>query len=309
MGHLRLVAALGVLLPALVVCADPPEAPLQSTRQELRKLEESQKSGVAPSARDGLRTDLPSIQAPGQEVLPFSQITAAERIEKEREKKQEAQKNWLVNGVNRLTKASSTDLANGPKGADESVSTLAEGTTTDSADPQYLLKMFDEQGKGKETRQTDAKTRSLAVANPIEPFLQGWLGNSPARGQFFDEFAGKSGAGSGPGTGTGPSATADFRGSVGFEQASPHSPVSVTQEQRTNPYLAAQTPIGLPELEQSSRNSAPSGLPGTGLTPVPMAQPIIPVVTPTPAPPAPERKPPPAPWAEEKKYFPQLKKF
>ena len=251
---------------------------------------------------------MPSIQTPGQEVLPFAQITAAERGEKEREKKQEAQKNWLVNGVNRLAESSSTgNPAKARKESVEPVSAPLESGAGESTDSQYLLKLYDEQGKGREERNLAERPRASTTANPLEPFLQGWLGNSPVRGQFFDEFSGK--PASSRGLGSGPTSAPGVRETPLPAYSSSAAPSPAPAEQPQNPYLVTASPTGQPNLDQYTRNEAPPVLPGSGLTIAPPPQPALPAMAPVPVQPALERKPPPAPWTEEKKYFPQLKKF
>jgi hypothetical protein len=195
-------ALLGSVLLAAVAQGTEGGAPLETSRQELRKLQGGQTADEAPSAKDGLRPSLPSLVTPGQESLPPPELLSPEKLEKERklQKEREARKNWLVNGVQQLEK---TDKAKEDMGPPETEKLPAAETTkpSESQDPQYLLKLYDEQKKIEAERQGDAKVQRRAPTDPLAPFLQGWLGNSPARGQFFDEFARKPDAGP---TGTAP---------------------------------------------------------------------------------------------------------
>ena len=298
-------AILGSVLLAAVAPGSESTAPLESSRQELRKLQGGQKAGEAPSAKDGLRPSLPTLVTPGQESLPSPELLSPEKLEKERklQKEREARKNWLVNGVQQLEK---TDKAREGPGQPATEKLPAAETTKagEGQDPQYLLKLYDEQKKIETERQTDSRPQRATSADPLAPFLQGWLGNSPARGQFFDEFSRKNEAGPvdsapvvGPTTPSGTHAATPTLGLGGPDKA-PAAP---------NPYLTELAPI---------RNSqpAPSALTSTGAFNPAAANPVFtPPVVVAPPPPAevrqPEKKAPPPPQADDKKYFPQLNRF
>lgn len=299
-------AILGSVLLAVVAQGTEGAAPLETSRQELRKLQGGQKAGEAPSAKEGLRPSLPTLVTPGQESLPPPELLSPEKLEKERklQKEREARKNWLVNGVQQLEK---TDKAKEglDQPATEKIPAAETTKSNEGQDPQYLLKLYDEQKKIETERQGDAKAQRAAPADPLAPFLQGWLGNSPARGQFFDEFARKPDAGP---TGTAP-VVGSAASSGGFNTASAHS---LNEPHRTpamaapNPYLVDTAPI---------RNSQPAGSPLTSGAFTPLAaNPVFnqPIVA-APPPPAevrqPEKKAPPPPQADDKKYFPQLNRF
>lgn len=309
MVRLRHCAAWGALLPTLLgVTADAAEAPLQSTRQELRKLEDSQKASTTPSAKDGLTSDLPAIQTPGQEVLPFSQITAAERREKERERKQDAQKNWLLNGVDKLAKSSAAKPADNRKETEVPASNHQEENAVQADDPQYLLKMYDEQARAEEARHPQERTQSTSRANPLAPFLNDWLGNnSPVRGQFFDEFVNK--PSSDAGLGSRPVTASGALGSVDHNFAPTATAPTASGEPHENPYLLAATTPSQAGLSSPNPGTPPSGMGFTDNPANVVNQPPMPVLTPVPAEAPPPKKPQTAPWTDEGKYFPQLKKF
>jgi hypothetical protein len=282
-------------------------APLETSRQELRKLQGGQKAGEAPSAKEGLRPSLPSLVTPGQESLPPPELLSPEKLEKERklQKEREARKNWLVNGVQQLEK---TDKAK--EGLSQSETQLlpaaSAAKTEEGRDPHYLLKLYDEQKKIETERQGDAKVQRAPAADPLAPFLQGWLGNSPARGQFFDEFSRKTETGPvgpapvvGPATPSGTHAATPTLGLAGPDKA----PAAAAP----NPYLTELAPI-------RSSQPAPSALTSTGAFNPAANNPVFsPPVVVAPPPPAevrqPERKAPQPPSADDKKYFPQLNRF
>lgn len=305
---IRLRTALLVLIVLAVVASGTEGgAPLESSRQELRKLQGGQKNTDGPSAKEGLRPSLPSLVTPGQESLPSPELLSPEKLEKERKLQQEkeARKNWLVNGVQQLEKTDkakeglSQPEAEKPPSADVPRS-------SESRDPQYLLKLYDEQKKIESERQSDAKVQRAPAADPLAPFLQGWLGNSPARGQFFDEFSRKTDAGPvgpapvvGPAT---PSGTHTAPPTLGFGGPD-KAPITTAP----NPYLAELAPI---------RNSepVPTALTSTGAFNPAASNPVFgPPVVVSPAPPAevrqPEKKAPVPPLTDDKKYFPQLNRF
>ncbi|HEY8995703.1 MAG TPA: hypothetical protein VIM71_13630 [Lacunisphaera sp.] len=291
-----------VLLTAAARGADA-GAPLESTKQELRKLNDGQKPGTGPGAAEGLRPSLPTIQTPGQESLPLPELMDPEKLEKERKRQKNERKNWLVNGVGELERKDKAKTAEAFS-TDETKEEGSDSRLSDKTDPQYLLKLYDEQKKVEEARKLDTRTQRPPQADPLAPFLQGWLGNSPVRGQFFDEFARKpegASAGAAPAVPPGVGPTRDFGTPV--SAATPAKDPAA----KPNPYLA--------ELNRPVPNEAAVGV-LSGQTPVSPAlttpslgRPLIPS-TPSPAEVRPpERKPLPTPLADDKKYFPQLKKF
>ncbi len=297
---------LGSILLAAVAQGTEGGAPLEGSRQELRKLQGGQKTNEAPSAKEGLRPNLPSLVTPGQESLPSPELLSPEKLEKERKllKEREARKNWLVDGVQQLEKTDKTkEGASQPEA--QPLPSAGAANTEEGRDPQYLLKLYNEQKKIETERQADTKVERAPAADPLAPFLQGWLGNSPARGQFFDEFARKPDAA--------PGNAVPIVGPAGAPRESAAAPVSVLAgtEKRPlasapNPYLADLNPV------RSPQPAASLGSPGA-FNPA-AANPVLsPPVMIAPAPPAevrqPERKAPTPPSADDKKYFPQLNRF
>lgn len=292
-----------VLLTATVQRADT-GAPLESTKQQLRKLNDGQKPGTGPGATEGLRPSLPTIQTPGQEALPSLQLTDPEKLEKERKRQKNERKNWLVNGVEQLEQKDKGKKADVISGGE----TKADGNdsrSVDEADPQYLLKLYDEQKKVSEAHKIETKPQRTPQADPFAPFLQGWLGNSPVRGQFFDEFARKP-----EGTTTGPTSLAPvaMNGSRDFTSG-PQTATNPVNDlpAKPNPYLAE---LNRPVQSEPSGNALSGQNPLNSLdTASPFSKPLIPLAQPPVETRPPERKPLPAPLADDKKYFPQLKKF
>ncbi|MDQ5979381.1 MAG: hypothetical protein QG602_2355, partial [Verrucomicrobiota bacterium] len=165
--------------------------PLESSKQGLRKLESGQGTSRGPDAKDGLRTGTPGLHIPGQEELPAPALLTPEKLERQRkaEKVTEERKNWLVNGVRRLEATEK-----GQSGESVRADTVAgivplDGQMASPDDPQYLLRLYEVQKKAESSWHAEGSSARKPLADPFGPFLQGWLGNSPARGPAFDEFS------------------------------------------------------------------------------------------------------------------------
>lgn len=296
---------LGVVLLAASVRGAETGAPLETTRQELRKLGGGQKPNSGPSATEGLRPSLPTIQTPGQESLPPLQPLDPEKLEKEKKRQKEERKNWLVNGVEQLERKEK-EKETGAFVPEENKTDASSTRSVDGSDPQYLLKLYDEQKKSADAQKAEMKPRHSPQADPLAPFLQGWLGNSPVRGQFFDEFVRKP---EGTAAATGPSAPvpggpARDRGFAPQQQATP--PGNDISRQ-PNPYLAE---LNRPIQAEPSANvlSLQNTLNPAVVAPA-TSKPLVPAPDLLAEPRQPERKPLPAPLADDKKYFPQMRKF
>lgn len=307
MTGLRPAAFWGLALLIVAARGDQTGAPLESTRQELRKLQGGQATKSGPSATEGLRPSMPVIQTPGQEVQPIMQLTEREKLEKERKLRNETRKNWLVDGVQQLEKSEKGNEPAAPVPVEQPVEEDGrDGQTAPDADPQYLLKLYDEQKKTEEARAAEVKAQRPPRADPLAPFLQGWLGNSPVRGQFFDEFVRRPDA---QPAGTQPMAMPAGNQRQEWKSTSAPAASGPAVEPKPNPYLA--------ELSLPPRQEPPaSGLPGltsplnSSLNPgLPQSQPLTPAAELPADVRPPDRKAPPPPLADDKKYFPQLKRF
>jgi hypothetical protein len=277
--------------------------PLEATKQELRTLDRQQRPNEGPSATEGLRPNLPAIQSPGRDALPAIQSTDPEKMDKERKRRKDAQKNWLVNGVEQLEKSETQKKSDGSGSTEELEVESARAATDD--DPQYLLKLYDEQKKGEDARKAEQSARRTPRSDPIAPFLQDWLGRSPVRGQFFDQFVRNDSTTAGGGN----YLSAATHTVTNRDPLAPDLPVErspTASEPRTNPYLVPSTGPELGEPRQI--NELLGNSTGPVLQVAPLERSSLPAeLTPVENRP-PERKPPP-PLADERKYFPQLKKF
>jgi hypothetical protein len=288
-----------VCLIVVAVRADEPAGalPLESTKQELKKLRTEQ---TAPSgAVSGKFTDgLSQFKTPLPEPLQQN-LLRPEELEREMKQRSEAQKNWLVDGVDNLEKAPATRSR--PKDARGNALKSDENPeTVDPHAPNYLLKLYTNQKRADETKSGQAKS-STGQVDPFAPFLQDWLGTSPARGKFFDEFVRK------PGTdATGENVTGstepDGRQSLGTVDLALRPPVAA----RVNPYLQV-LESSVAKNSSDSRgqtNQVITGLNTAASQPVSNGQqPPVAVERPK------EIKPQWLAPADDKKYYPQQKKF
>jgi len=294
---------------ALLVAAQAPAAetgaPLESTKQELRQLEATQKNRGTSATPDSVKVDTPALDARGPENSVIQQWTdrkkAEDQVDKRKARKSE---NWLLNGMEQLGRegTATTDAAAKDSGETDSQALV------DTSDPEYLLKVFDEQKKHPDNKAAPTKSHQAHAPDPFAPFLQSWLGSSPVRDQVMEQFR-KGNENTGGAPGTAPQVTKDYRSpEAAFTATSPASaPSSASGAPKPNPYLVDLAPSPAQQNEAIVGAVPVIGLDralsASGSTPV-----TAPPVAPLPETRPPMKGPPPSP-ADEKKYFPQLNKF
>lgn len=303
MDRLSATAALALALLTGASAAGPEgNAPLAESQKELRKLQAEGGAAATSTtgATDGLKASLPTFQAPADNA-PALQRLSPEQLQRETKQRSDAQKNWLLNGMKKLSRESDAP----ERGTDEQ----EDAMQLDTSDPGYLIKLYEKQKKAAQTKaMTETKgAHSTTKSDPFAPFLQGWLATSPVKDQLLADpqrtLAGglnvASAVLSGEPTNTAPVASTGGPG---------HDATALGT--KPNPYLLD---LGAPP--DSASPGGHSSVPTTsGLAPaVPPGTPSSPSVVPTlqsaPEPARADRRPPPPPLAEEKKYFPQLNKF
>ncbi len=306
MSLLGRCAVLFVALVAVTARAEENSAPLESAKQELKKLAGDQKAKSGPTATEGLNTGMPRFQTPTQDLTPY-QLTSPEKQENDRKKRNDSEKNWLVNGVEKLER-DAKDKDRVLPASQESEPAKEAADLPDRSDPGYLLKAYDEQKRTTEAKQADAKPAHSAQPDPFAPFLQGWLGSSPVRGQFFDAFLKKSDS-SAPGV-------TPLGGSMGIsgnrETSGAVGQTHLTHENTTtkaNPYLIESNPTTVLKDLSNGAGSLPGPLNPTAMLDQVAARPLSSLLDPLPESPQPSRKPALPALSDDKKYFPQLKKF
>jgi hypothetical protein len=262
---------------------------------------------VKPGAKagDGIKAeDLPQLHAPPPDVVAPGPAQRENGRDREKDpRKKGGQANWLLDGVDKLGRET---LDRNRAGRDSRKDLPEEEAgKPDSSDPDYVLQLYAQQKKEAEAK-AEVRQTAKARPDPIAPFLQDWLGNSPVRGKFFDEYVRKSDAGTGPASAVGPAET-------GSNQLPSHSLASLDRQAaapaapQTNPYLAGlESPAN---LESATRGLEPlsANPPGIGASPAGPAR--GPALEPNPAPRAAEKKPPLLAPSDNEKYFPQQKKF
>lgn len=296
------VIAVALLAASLSRAADnpPADAPLSDTKRQLQALnrdEAAQKTGT----RNDVRIDLPTGTGPGASLdLP---LPSPNKEDKDKLKKESQRKNWLLDGYDKLDRKKS-DSAD-PR--DKKDGELDEKEKLDPQDPDYFLHVYE-----KQRAESDAKQREftranannddskLAKSDPFAPFMKEWLADSPVRDALKE----------------GQEASNPTTGG----ESSAH--VAVPTESRPAPA------VGL--LADSSRPTAANpflqalGLPSTTAKPTEFRAPVAELVArsafdspraPAAVAPLQNERPrdetrnalPPPP--DDKKYFPQLKKF
>lgn len=281
-------------------------APLESSRQALQELRADQavKPDVNANGKN-MADSLPQLRtsSPGAVTQDLVQPGNRRTGEKDLKKKKDGQANWLLDGVDKLGREAKDRSRTGRDPRKDLPEDEEE--KPDSSDPDYVLQLYAQQ-KNEAEEKAEARQASKARPDPIAPFLQGWLGNSPVRGKFFDEYVRKSDAGAGP-------AAADGPAESGSSQLPGHAPLTADRPAaapvtpQPNPYLAG---IEAP----TNFESGPRGielLPGSPPTfgGGPSGPARGPAMEPNPAPRAVEKKSPLLAPSENEKYFPQQKKF
>ncbi len=304
-------SVLGALLLAVMPIAAAAEdsAPLEATKKELQQLQSAQKTKPGATGGESLKLDTPTLDVPSATLGASEQWLAKKnKQDRKREQQKKDAENWLVNGVDKLGRENAQGNGKAPTAADQDAKESSDATAADAAidssDPQYLLKLFDDQKKQPAGKQADAKPHATPGPDPFAPFLQNWLSSSPVREPVLSQFSKSSDAGGGAPM---PASVADYRPASA-------TPVSVATGReapgadKPNPYLIElNTPLPAKDLSA-----------GAGIAPIVDASVLAPEASKAPATIAPldplpdartpAKGPPPGP-ADDKKYFPQLKKF
>jgi hypothetical protein len=294
----RAAAILGIVFLAGTAGAeDRSGGPLEGTKQELKSLQADQAAAKNGVAAGKLSDGLPQLQAPVPGAVPL-ELTAPDKLEQDLKKRKAAQKNWLLDGVGRLERESRAK-ARGKNDAGDS-SSDADEQAGDRSDPDYLLKLYSEQTRGKANQnQAGALRGGASSSDPMAPFLQNWLADSPVRGKFFDDFVKKSDSGDSQGTVAG-GLSGNGTASAGFSGELPGmTRVFVATKPAANPYLQAPA---MPALQERSSATGSASTPSwTPALPAPR-DPILPVRPD-------DKKPQELAPLDNQKYFPQQKKF
>jgi hypothetical protein len=306
---MRTRGAIVCLAGCAALLASAQDAPLSNAKQQLQTLRKDQAAEKA-KADSGLelRGALPTLATPAPEAslgLPSPLQQQREQEQKDARRAADARKNWLLDGYDGLDRKKGTGLGGDAEDAEDEV-------PLDPADPNYFLRVYERQRATnlakQQADQRELKKSASAGPDAFAPLMQEWLANSPVRGALKDVL--ESGrrdsttgqAASGRGTEEFAAKAADTGRGAAFDVGAP-APGRDSHAAPANPYLQA---LGLPGGLEVKR-------PEVGRS---VATPVSPASAPAASSwSAPERpraetnfRPPPSP-ADEKKYFPQLKKF
>lgn len=307
-------AGIAVLLAAagLALAADDPNAPLANAKQELKQLQRDEAAKKAGTTDAKLKGALPSLSvpSPGQDELDLSSALRANKEETAR-KQQDAQKNWLLDGYDNLgAKGKAARQKDGGRGAGTADTDEA---LIDLRDPDFVQKTYARQSKmtnDEKSRMDGAKklnAASTAGADPLAPFLKGWLANSPVKDAALDAMGRRDTAGL-------PNGADETFSSVGAgvgANATPAGPahaegIGAAKDAMANPFLQG---LALPPaMRDGPANPVQRSAAPPPVLVAPKASPVAPTDVSSP-PRIDSHKPPSSQRDEDKKYFPQLKRF
>lgn len=294
-----------LLLAAVPAFAAEEAAPLESTKQQLRQLESTQKDKAGAAATGPVKFSTPVLETQRDEDGTKAWRAQQKQEERQRQQKRESE-NWLVNGVEQQGK---DGVKPGTISGETTATPEADplNATRDTSDPQYLLKLFDDQKKRSDAKEPAAKSHAAPAPDPFAPFLQNWLGNSPVRDQVMDQFK--------KGSETGGMSSAPMGGGADYRAPAdaPAGPGATLREPagppKPNPYLVElNTPVlargpvaggsAMPAVDPVFSSGATSL--GSPVAPAPLDP--LPDIRPAEKGPAPGQ-------TDNQKYFPQQKKF
>lgn len=294
----RWPAVFALALASVAVAAEDPDAPLAETKQQLqslRKDDAAQKAGTP----GGVKLDLPSLNTPeSAPAAPSPRRDAHSEPEKER-----ARRDWLLDGFNQLERRK-PGHAGAAKDRPESE---AEAKPLDPSDPDYFLRVYERQRAQAEAKQldasaSDAKLAASSAADPLASFMKEWLADSPVRDALKDSLP----ADRGPRDGSAEVVLPDVSRGTTAATGAVYDSSGTRGAPNANPFVQA---LGLPSLDPARAAEVRPAPVETALHP-PATSPV-----PTTVYDLPERAKPdvkralPPPPSDDKKYFPQLKKF
>ena len=295
-----------VLLAATLAAraADPapsPNAPLSESARQLRVLQKDEATRQSGMGEAAARDALPSFSPPPPgPAAPLPAVRPPER-----RPDANANANWLVEGMNQLDK-------------ERNGSRVAPGENKSS--PAAGAPRLNRDGRTEDPAASSRQPGSPAASDPLAPMMKQWLAGSPVDATVFEAIrkSGSRDTAAMPELArvAQPRREGDLAaGARGDGDLSPLAGgVAPSDRKRENPYLAGLPGSTAPVTPSSS--SAASLARNAGSAPLPaMSQPMPgPTTAVAPAPidvpartgtrPAPPRSP-----QDDKKYFPQLKKF
>lgn len=292
----------------IACAAEDLNAPLAGAKQQLqslRKDETVQKAAVS----DGIKLDLPALNTPDAGAA----LPPPKRDESAAKQKDNSQRDWLLEGFDRLERRKSARPRGATTGNKDDDGSDPEKPLDPSA-PNYFLRHYEHQRAQSEAQHlTSVGAPDDRAANagslggdPFAPFMKDWLANSPVRDALQNAVS-PSATRAVAAIGNMPSAPRSIDGGQVGSVAELPDAKAAQRGARANPFVQA---LGLPSVDQPAMAESRSMRAETALT--------ISTANSTPSTTVydlPERAKPdvkrvlPPPPSEDKKYFPQLKKF
>lgn len=309
-------AVLWFAATGLSLAAAEADEPLAGVKQELKQLQTdstAQKSGVAePKLKGATPPIVLQPQAPlSSESLSSNRKSAKDQ--KDLKRQQDAEKNWLVREYEKLETKSDAERR------DDKIK-LPEASFEEKSEHELLqdrLSANDPKSRaGRDDSHRPPRADAPKAPDPFAPFMKDWLANSPSSGPALDALN-KAGSNQPAGPGMSPGIEArplDLPGSTAsslFDSSAsdPRRDRNVSTMPANNPFLSG---LELPgQLENAPAAASRS----------PVADALAPAMMPSAQSPltlqneaiAPSKRntvtPPTSKQAEDKKYFPQQKRF
>jgi hypothetical protein len=307
--------AFSLAATSLSLATDDSNAPLANAKQELKQLQRDQAVQKTGAADEKLKSALPKFHppTPGQPEADPSSPASPVRQESERRRQAIEGSNWLLEGYNRLDPKNSAPR--GKRAARKIDPNADEREQLRPGDVGYMLRLYEKQTReaaGAENRPGETLRHSLASAptDPLAPYLKDWLANSPVRDVALDAVGRRDPTALPEG-----SSPADEASRGATLSPNPSSPLGFDQPARgrnpaENPFLSALAPIQPGGLAGGGSHGQAPPAAGFGTPAASTAQGSLAVRPEPPSLRRPDtRKPPPSQREEDRKYFPQLKRF
>lgn len=306
----RIAALAGILVAAAGAEQGSPGAPLSESKAALRQLQTdrtARESAVGdPQLKEGLpRMETPTPGAGAASIMP----PATNGRKGEPGRASPESRNWLLDGIDRLDQKPKANGVRSQRSDQEDQAPL------DPNDPDYLLKAYARQREQNATTAREAKedraAAPVAGSDPLAPFMKDWLAGSPVDQRVFEQIRGAHG-----GTGSTFSGRPGEPLPTGIPTSNPAGSFPLPGPDFGLPGRSAALPAANPFLSVESPYGPGAGAAVTGRPPpanVPVPPPQMggprPAVEPLPPIPGIERKPPPSTLQDDKKYFPQQRRF
>ena len=224
------VVAIGI---AVARAAATPGPALENSQRELKELQAEVKTKPSLPANSELTQGFAQLPTAGSPPTPLKPAVS-ERTAQEWKKRKPVDQNWLINGVNELARAASAETVAGD-GTKNSLQ-KAKDSVPAPTEAQNLLEVYSAQ-RSVEPTHAVSKPAIIVSRDPLAPFLQGWLADSPVRGLFFDDYVKKmntEGAAVSSAYGSPTAQSGELRSTRASTSAGYHS----LRPTEANPYLA-----------------------------------------------------------------------